>query len=268
MSDLMKNLSAAAENMNEDEILKILRVMLAQETTVEIINSTVVTNLLKSNRTDIIQLSTEVIAEWAKTESNRKMITDEFIVSNLMDLLKNSNVDIVFNAIRALGNICYENKEACSLVEKVGISNILQILRDDDKRKDQLLTTKTSGFLLNLVNVHDGLCQTILKNEIMPTLEKLLTKYSKTSDENLMLLTFLLSILNHLLDYTDDQNISFTEEFCRVVISIFKSSTNPEISVICLEIFHGQSEKEEIKSLLAKEGVCELLFELIKKIQA
>ncbi|XP_018575957.1 rap1 GTPase-GDP dissociation stimulator 1 [Anoplophora glabripennis] len=265
MSDTFNNLINATETLDEEEIINNLKIILTQGTNIEISSTDVIKTLLQINRNEILKLSTEIIAEWAKTAYNRKNLTNESIINCLMSLLDNNDVDIVFNSIRALGNICYENEEACNLVDKIGINNILMILKNDDKRNDQSLTTKVSGLLLNLISLHDGLSRTVLKNEIVPVLEKLMIKYFETFEDNQMLLTFLLTILSNLLDYFDEQNVIFSEKLCQLVVDIFKKSTNPEISVICLEIFHGQSEKDEIKALLAKEGVCELLFELIKK---
>lgn len=76
---------------------------------------------------------------------------------------------------------------------------------------------------------------------------------------------FLLNIINILTDYLDDKDYVFSEEFTAVITEIFKSSEIPEICVLCLEIFHPLSEKDEIKIVLAKEGVCELLYDLIEK---
>lgn len=243
MSEPLNKLISATETLDEEEIINNLKSILTHGTNIEISNSDVMKILLQVNRTEILKLSTEVIAEWAKIAINRKNMTNESIINGLMSLLDNNDVDVVFNSIRALGNICYENEEACDLVDKIGINNILMILKNDDKRNDQILTTKVSGLLLNLISLHDGLSRTVLKNEIIPVLEKLLIKYFKTFEDNEMLLTFLLTVLNNLLDYFDEHNIIFSETLCQIVVDIFKKSTNPEISVICLEIFHGQSEK-------------------------
>ncbi|KAJ8950000.1 hypothetical protein NQ318_002411 [Aromia moschata] len=253
------------ENLSEEETVHNLKAILAQATDIEINSSDIVRSLLKTGKNEIIKLTTEVIAEWAKIESNRKVMTNEEIINALLLLLENTDLDIVFNSIRSLGNICYENEEACNIIDKIGIDSILMILKKDAERDDKSLTTKVAGLLVNLFTLHDGLPRTALKNEIIPVLEQLLLKYYKPFDENQILLTFLLSVLNHLSDYFDEQNIPFTEHFCQIIVDIFKISTIPEISVMCLEIFHTHSEKDEIKTLLAKEGVCELLFDLIEK---
>ncbi|KAJ8974608.1 hypothetical protein NQ317_019353 [Molorchus minor] len=238
--------------------------ILEQSTTVETSND-VIKMLLKNNKNEIVKLSTEVTAELAKTEANRKTMTDEEIISILLSFLEDKDTDIIFNAIRALGNICYENEEACNIIDKIGINNIILILERDSERDDNSLTTKATGLLVNLFSLHDGLPRTALKNGIITTLEQLFLKYYKHFEENEMLITFLLSVFNHLADYFDEQNITFFQSLCQLIIDIFKMSTNPEISVMCLEILHTHAEKEEIKNLLAREGVCELLFELIEK---
>lgn len=89
---------------------------------------------------------------------------------------------MVFTTIRALGNICYENEEASELVDKVGIAGILTVLRGDSKRDNSNLTTKVSGLLVNLLNTHESLPKTALKEGVLPIVENLLQKYKVVLD--------------------------------------------------------------------------------------
>lgn len=57
----------------------------------------------------------------------------------------------------------------------------------------------------------------------------------------------------------------FTERLAQIVVDILKGSEVPQIYALCLEIFHSLSEKDEIKNLLGREGICELLYDLIEK---
>ncbi|KAG5893659.1 hypothetical protein JTB14_028813 [Gonioctena quinquepunctata] len=263
MSDLLKKLTKATEDLNEQEIIDNLKTILAQSSDIELNNVDVLCALLKIDKNEILKLIAEVIAELAKTETNRKFLTNEEVISKLLKQLNNTDTDVVLHVIRALGNICFENEESCKIISKFGIDKFLSILKSDSNRSDSLLTTKTAGLLMNIFNLHDGLIRAALKNDIMPILEQLLRKYSKYKNETTV--NFLLSVLNNIENYLDEQDIPFTESLCQVVVEIFQTTTKPEMSVMAMEIFHGQSEKDEIKTLLAKEGVCELLFELIEK---
>nr|XP_023024992.1 rap1 GTPase-GDP dissociation stimulator 1 [Leptinotarsa decemlineata] len=265
MSDLLKKLTKATEDLNEQEIIDNLKIILSENTNIELNNVDLLNALLKIDKNEILKLASEVTAEWAKSEQNRKVLTNEEVISKLLTKLENTDADVVLHVIRAIGNICYENEEACNIIGKFGVDNFLSILKADCEQTNNALTTKTAGLFVNLFNLNDGIIRTALKNELMPILEQLLHKYSESLEENEILLSFLLSVLTNVENYLDEQDIPFTESLCQVVIEIFQKTTNPEMSVMAIEIFHGQSEKDEIKTLLAKEGVCELLFELIEK---
>ncbi|XP_056634995.1 GTPase-GDP dissociation stimulator vimar [Diorhabda sublineata] len=268
MSDILQNLMKAIGERNESKIIENLKVLLSQ-TDVILTNVDLVKDLLKfDNNTEIIKLSTEVIAETARTESNRKVCTDDKLINSLTDLLEDKDPDVILNSVRALGNICYENEEACNIIHKIGINKILDILKDDKTKNEDvnsILITKTSGLLFNLLNMHEGLIRSSLSNGLMEIVEDILKKYSEKLEKHETLLIFQISILNTVEHYLDEQHIPFKQQLCKVLIDIFKQSRTPEICVLCLEIFHGQSEQDEIKVLLAKEGICELLFERIEE---
>ncbi|CAG9816384.1 unnamed protein product [Phaedon cochleariae] len=263
MSYLLKNLTKATEDLNEQEIINNLKTLLAQEVNIKISNADVLYALLKIDKNEILLLTAELIAELAKFEQNRKQLTNEDIINKLMLLLDTKDNEVIFNIVRALGNICFENEEACNIINKQGIHIFLEILKKNPE--DSPLLTKALGLLVNLFTLHEGLMKSALKNDLISTLEQLLHKYANLLNKHPSLLTILLTVLNSVENYLDEMNIPFTEGLCQDVINIFKASTIPEISVIAVEIFHGQCEKDEIKMLLAREGVCELLFELIEK---
>jgi hypothetical protein len=265
MSSLLSDLSNAVDANNEQDILDNLKLILAQGANIELENSNILKRIIPLNNDKITQAFVEVAAEWCKLEHNRKFFTDKEIIEYLLGLLEKSEESLIVSTIRALGNICYENDEARQIIDKKGLSTVISILEADCSRKNNLLTLKVSGFLVNLLTSNDELQKAALKLNIVDIVEKVLNKYLKSFNENQMLFAFLLTILNNVIDYIEDQDIPFKESLCCVLVDIFKMSTTPEISVICLEILHGQSHKDEIKTLLARQGVCELVFELIEK---
>lgn len=268
MSEILQNLIKATAEKNETKIVEDLKVLLTH-TDVILPSVDLVKDLLKFDNTDIVKLSTQLIAETARTESNRKLYTNDKLINALIYLLDDKDPDVILNSVRALGNICYENEEACKIIHKIGTNKILNILKEDQDNKNKdvnsILITKTSGLLFNLLNMHEGLIRSSLNNGLMQIIEDILTKYSEELEKYETLLIFQISILNTVEHYLDEQHIPFTQQLCKILIDIFKKSQTPEICVSCLEIFHGQSEQEEIKVLLAKEGVCELLFERIEE---
>nr|CAI5826614.1 unnamed protein product [Callosobruchus analis] len=117
--------------------------------------------------------------------------------------------------------------------------------------------------LVNTSSTNDSLAKTLLKKDILEVTENLLSKNAKSIEDNKHLLMCLLSVLSILADYFEEQNIVFKNSLCLLVIDVFKKAKCVEIWVPCLEIFHSQVEKDDIKLLLASNGVCEFIYELI-----
>lgn len=65
--------------------------------------------LLGHQSKQIVAKATKAIAEIAKTERGREKCTNIGLIQTLVDLLKKKDIDILTQASRALGNICYEN---------------------------------------------------------------------------------------------------------------------------------------------------------------
>lgn len=243
MSATLNELTTAIDANNEKDVIEKLKLIVAQGEDIELQNNNILKQLIKYDNEKIIQAFVEVAAELSKKEQNRRFFTDKDLIEYLLSLLQKEEESLVVGAIRALGNICYENEEARTIIDKQGLSTVISILEKDHNRKNNLLTLKVSGFLVNLLISNDDLQKAALKFNIIEVIEKLMKKYLKSFKENQMLFAFLLTILNHVIDYIDDQNIPFTEDLCCTIIDIFKLSSTPEISVLCLEILHGQSEK-------------------------
>ncbi|CAG9831995.1 unnamed protein product [Diabrotica balteata] len=268
MSEAVKNLTKAVIEKNETDISDNLQFLLTQKDT-NLSTVDLFKDLLKfDNNKSIIKHTAELIAELARIESNREICTDRKLLEDLINLLDNEDADIILQSIRAIGNICYENEKACTNIYLIGTNKILAILKQygsGDSDTDKIITTKTSGLLVNLFTLNVEVMKVSIQNGLMPIVEDILVKYSKQFDSSEALLTFQISIVNLVENYLDGYNAVFTHSLCKALIDIFKQSEIPEISIPCLEIFYGLCEQEEIKTIFAKEGVCELLVELIEK---
>ncbi|KAF7278650.1 visceral mesodermal armadillo-repeats [Rhynchophorus ferrugineus] len=265
MENILNNFNSSVNSENEQQIEESLETIIDKANDLKINDTGVFKKCLKIDNKTTQTLGSQAIAELCANEENRKKFTEKEIIKQLMEFLESGYDNLTFSTVRALGNICYENKDASEYVYEAGITSILENLRNDSKRQDNTLTTKLSGLLVNLMSTHDDIPKAALDGGILPIVKALLTKYKGDLENNKILMMFLLNILNILTDYLDDKDYVFTEEFTVVVTEIFKASEIPEICVLCLEIFHPLSEKDEIKIVLAKEGVCELLYDLIEK---
>ncbi|XP_066151798.1 GTPase-GDP dissociation stimulator vimar [Euwallacea fornicatus] len=263
MENIINDLNSSINKENNHDIIEHLKSLIEKADSVQIKEINTFIKLFNIDSTDVQTVGSETIAELCKNQENRKIFTNELIVNKLMEFMESGSPELIFTTIRALGNICYENEEASNLVNNVGIESIFKVLRSDSKRQSDSLTVKASGLLVNLLSTHDNLPKTALKGGILSVVEKLLSKYKDPIEDNKVLITFLLSIVNSLTDYLDEKDNILS--ISKLIIEIFKKTEIPEICILSLEIFHSLSEKDDIKTLLATEGMCELLYDLIEK---
>uniref|UniRef100_A0A6P7GI30 DNA 3'-5' helicase n=1 Tax=Diabrotica virgifera virgifera TaxID=50390 RepID=A0A6P7GI30_DIAVI len=127
--EAVKNLTKAVTEKNETDISDNLQFLLTQKDT-NLSTVDLFKDLLKfDNNKSIIKHTAELIAELARIESNREICTDRKLIEDLINLLDNEDADIILQSIRALGNICYENEEACTIIRLIGTNKILAILK-------------------------------------------------------------------------------------------------------------------------------------------
>lgn len=265
MENILSNLNSAINSANEQKAIECLKTIISKPGDFIIIEVGPFKKLLKIPNKSLQTVVAESIAELCTIAENRKVFTDEEVIRDLMHFMESGSDDLIFSTVRALGNICYDNEQGSELINKLGIDSILEVLRSDSKRDNDSLTTKVSGLLVNLLNTHDDLPKAALNGGILPIVKTLLIKYKHQIEKNRVVITYLLSILNLLTDYLDDKEYIFSEDLAKLVIDIFKETEIPEIGVLCLEIFHPLLERDDIKLVIVKEGVCELLCELIEK---
>lgn len=248
--------------MDQHKIKHSLDILLENSSDIELEKYVLIDRVLSSEDLEILEMATKLLAELAKSECNRKILTQSDIITKLVECFKYNKPKLSINAVRALGNICFENEEGCKIIDEIGM-NVLNLLKDHDSQNE--LLANVLGLLTNFFNSYEMVIRSALNQGIAPVIERILIKYTKVfqenPQENQIFITFLVSVLNNLLDYADEYNIPFSEDLCNQVVQIFKKSECPGISVSCLEIFHSQIERDDIKLLLAKESICELLFD-------
>ncbi|KAL1489153.1 hypothetical protein ABEB36_014094 [Hypothenemus hampei] len=262
---ILKCLDTAISAQNDQDVIENLKLLIEKADNSRIKEIDCFQKLFEIESRNVQIVAAETVAELCKVVENRRIFTNEYIINKLMYFLNIGYPELTFTTIRALGNICYENEEASELINKVGIDGILAVLRDDSKRDKDNLTIKVSGLLVNLLSTHEDLPKTALKCGILTVVEQLLVKYKESIEDNKILLTFLLSIVNSLTEYFDDKEYTISETLRKTITEIFKASEVPEVSVLCLEIFHPLADRDDIKTALAQDGICELLYDLIEK---
>ncbi|XP_053995605.1 GTPase-GDP dissociation stimulator vimar [Hylaeus anthracinus] len=220
--------------------------------------------LLHHESKEIIVRTAKAIAEIAKNERGREKCTSIDLVNALIDLLKDDRIDVLTQTSRALGNICYENENGKKFIDdNNGLTSILAVLEKSVTLKNvegvPFLRNVAAGLLLNFLLDRSSLHKEALQQETVPIICSILEIDGTTGGEAAMHALPILGIL-------DDANIEFLDErLTKILIDILASDTSSELSEMCLELLHGQAENENVKLLLAKAGVCELLLKLLEK---
>ncbi|XP_056656143.1 rap1 GTPase-GDP dissociation stimulator 1-like [Monodelphis domestica] len=94
---------------------------------------------------------TQVLAELAKNEELKQPCIDAGLITTLLPLLKSSDQDLLLHAGRAIGRICYGNKELQEELVKSGVITLLVKILSDFPESEPLVRVD----LLALCNLAD-----------------------------------------------------------------------------------------------------------------
>ncbi|KAF2883959.1 hypothetical protein ILUMI_22217 [Ignelater luminosus] len=263
MNSLLNELNESIKCNNEEDIIHNLEAIVSQGKTIELTSLSPIEPLFQQKCNEILILAADAIAEIAKSDENRKVLTDKEVTSFLLSLFKYKNVPLTIQSCRALGNICFENESARELIGKDGLKTLISVITFGKASKDAKLQMVACGFMLNLLMGNDDLQKAALEYDILNLMKDILNEELNDFEAHEDCCTHILLTLNMLTDHMIDTWLS--EDLCSVLVEILKISKNPEISVICLEIIHGQLENNDTKLFLAKKGICELVYELVEK---
>lgn len=259
----IKNEVEGNRTRNVIEILDCLVKENSIQETIDILPNDTFVMLLKDKSKDIVAQVAITIADIAKTEKGREKCTNIDIVKALMELLKEENMNILAQTSRALGNICYDNKNGKIMVKEIdGLKRILLVLKKSVDMKDtegsDMLRRIASGLLLNFLVDEESLQQQALEESTIPILCRILEIDGTIGGETVTHVLLTLGVLN-------DSNVIFLDEkLIQAIANILSSIKSLEISEMCLELLYDQVEDEKIKSLLTQANIPELLLKLIE----
>ncbi|KAI4478167.1 PREDICTED: rap1 GTPase-GDP dissociation stimulator 1-B [Polistes canadensis] len=254
------------EKSKNTDVMQILDSLIKENSIQEVIdllpNDTILM-LLRDKSKEIVAQTAKAIAEMTKTNKGREKYTNTDIVETLMELLKEDNINILIQTSRALGNICYENKNGKVMIkEKDGLKYILQMLKKATDLKDtesaDTLRKVASGLLWNFLVDQESLQQQALEENIVQVLCNILEIDGATAEETITHVLLTLGVLN-------DANVTFLDKkLIKIIVNILSNSTSLEISEMCLELLYDQADDDEIKLFLTEANIPELLLKLIK----
>lgn len=197
--------------------------------------------LLQSDHVQILQLTAQIVAELAKNAQNRNVLTSSEVLQLLLQLIQSECNNVVYQALRAVGNICFENESACSLIGEAGLQQILDLVKLNQNKKHDLVYAGWS-VVVNLLNTSEALVKTALKVNILDVIDKVLLKRGEEDDS---LVQQLLIVLNSVTDEFQEAHQQQVKTLCYEVITIMKTTTNLEIGALCLEFLFSQAESRK-----------------------
>ncbi|XP_046665551.1 rap1 GTPase-GDP dissociation stimulator 1 [Homalodisca vitripennis] len=225
-------------------------------------------NLLEWDNVGVLVKTAAVVAALAKTESGRTACCCSRVTSPLLRLMmSHSDIQLLVQVCRALGNICYENTDGNKLVvEGDGLAAVLRVLQRAVSQSEAPHSTQlrscAAGCLLNLLMGQDYLYPKALELDIMELLYSVLELgVTKEGEEAAVHTLVILGLLTDAAPGT----LTLSEKLCNVTVKTLETSTSGELSELCVELLHTQAENESVRLHLAKAGLCELLVELLEK---
>ncbi|XP_058459530.1 GTPase-GDP dissociation stimulator vimar isoform X2 [Malaya genurostris] len=211
------------------------------------------------------------IAEVAKTESQRDKFTKEDIIRKLISFLSNEadsrTLELNTQVCRALGNICYANDEARNIIKATKgdecIFSLLDLdLDTDDEDKDQFVRVRC-GLISNYLLGSDDIAERAVELQIIGKIEKILVRCVVDVDKYEDLLLNTLPPLSILTEQISD--LYFEPSLNKVIAQILAKCTNPDLAESCLALLHYEAQNDDVKLLLAEEGLCETIYKLLEK---
>lgn len=229
-----------------------------------------VTLLTRWDNEDVLAKAAMTVSALAKSETGRNACCTPSLVNPLLLLLskRSSDLQVLIQVCRALGNICYENNEGRKYVlEGDGLQLLLNVIeyglsKGEDTSARQLQSC-SAGFLLNLIMGQEELYPKVVEMGVMDLLCSILELGISTKEGEEAGIHVL--IILGLLTDSAPGSLLLSERLCGVTVKTLETSTSGELSELCVELLHTQAENEIVRLHLAKAGLCELLIQLLEK---
>ncbi|EDW08629.2 LOW QUALITY PROTEIN: uncharacterized protein Dmoj_GI20062 [Drosophila mojavensis] len=228
--------------------------------------------LTQCEDTNVRKEAAKCHAEITKSEVQRKKFTKRDIIAAFLECLRHvpaadGSMELPIQICRALGNICYLNDEARDLIlELEGDAVLLRLLDiaeiEDTVNAPQFIKVR-GGLLSNYLLGGEGLAKRAMELGIMQQLQRIVDTGASNVEQHEDLLLNTLPLLSILTENVADLN--FDSHLNIKLSRILAASTNPDLAEMCLELLHYQAESDEVKLLLAKDGLCETIYNLLEK---
>ncbi|XP_037046631.1 rap1 GTPase-GDP dissociation stimulator 1 [Bradysia coprophila] len=228
-------------------------------------------NLLNHSSVDVKTKVAKFIAEISKTENQRKQFTDietlRKLIGSIENVNLNSNFEYVIQVCRALGNIMFENSDARDILANIsGDKTLVELLdvRLPDVSETSIQFMKVRcGLISNYLVGGEEIAKRAMDLQILKKIEQTVELCSNDVENSEDLLLNTLPPLSILTENVQDLN--FVPALNQQLVKILSESKNPDIAEMILDLLLFQAENDDVKLLLAKEGLCETIYKLLEK---
>lgn len=229
--------------------------------------------LLIHNTPNINLLVSKTIAEMTKNQEQRTKFSNNEVLEKLNELLalaltskkQPGNIELIIQLCRALGNIFYSNDDARNIIFHLDGGKVLVELFNvsvNDINLEQVdscarnFNQVRSGVMSNYLLGNEELSQKAIELGII---DKMKQRMEESNDGH----EHLLPLFSILTEQVSD--LIFHPEVLTLITRILKNSSDTEVVESCLELLQCQAESDDVKLLLAKEGLCEHIFNSFEK---
>ncbi|KAM3961933.1 LOW QUALITY PROTEIN: visceral mesodermal armadillo-repeats [Aphomia sociella] len=233
--------------------------------------------LLCSSDQQIVVLSVQAISELAKCEHKRETYAQKDVIEPIIDILKkeinSDKTELLKQCCRALGNLCCDCDTSRKIILDYNSVPILINLLEQALEKGskfEVVKVFSTKMFQNFAIGGSEFSESIVQGGLIELLRKILVLELEKEDMNDDMVLSALLVLSVINDNTPE--FLFDEKVNKAVLNILRETTNVEISELCLEYLHIQTEHDSVKTLLANEGglqlVCTRLEQLIQRHDA
>uniref|UniRef100_A0A8W7PUD8 Uncharacterized protein n=1 Tax=Anopheles coluzzii TaxID=1518534 RepID=A0A8W7PUD8_ANOCL len=132
----------------------------------------------------------------------------------------------------------------------------------DDEDREQFVRVRC-GLISNYLLGSDEIAERAVELKLIDRLERILTRCLCDVDRHEELLLSILPPLSILTEQISD--LYFAPSLNKTIAQILAKCTNPDIAESCLALLHYEAQNDDVKLLLAEEGLCETIYQLLEK---
>lgn len=209
----------------------------------------------------------EIVAEITKNDAVRKMCTDAGFISYLLELLSSDDNALLLQAVRALGNICYINDEACEIVMNYqGVYKIIDLLNSlyrIESTETRYLVYVSIGCLMNLTDTIEKVQEQAIEAGAISLLLNYLEKYYE--DEEIAANCLL--VLNCLSVCENGKTQLMEKSSLKSLMNGLEKSLSSDLMDSLLDLLEYLAENDPAKINMAELGMGDIMLKVIEKCQ-